>query len=101
MRDSPEKGAGMWDHGLLSAGAEKFHNKKKMFLTLANTSVKFYVFINAPFEGNIFESSLPLLHFPPTKFKHPNYQGATILACLLTLQSYLSTPPFPITPQSP
>lgn len=31
MRDSPEKGAGMWDHGLLSAGAEKFHNKKKCF----------------------------------------------------------------------
>lgn len=32
MRDSPEKGAGMWDHGLLSAGAEKFHNKKNCFL---------------------------------------------------------------------
>ena len=65
-----------------------------MFLTLANTSVKFYVFINAPFEGNIFESSLPLLYFPPTKFKHPNHQGATILACLLTLQSSLSTSHF-------
>ena len=30
MQDSPEKGAGMWDHGLLSAGAEKFHNKKNL-----------------------------------------------------------------------
>ena len=71
---------------------------KKMFLTLANTSVKCYVFIKAPFEGNIFESSL-------SDISHPQISNTQTIrpphcTCLLTLKSSLSIPPFPTAPQS-